>query len=109
MVGACYDCHSNETRWPWYSYIAPFSWLIQNDVEEGRDELNFSTWDDDGDSDDLYETIIEGTMPPTRYRFLHPAARLTDAEVEQLVTGLEETFGSKAVEREGEKEEDDDD
>ncbi len=46
-VRACYDCHSNETIWPWYSNVAPVSWLVQRDVEEGRDEVNFSEWGDD--------------------------------------------------------------
>lgn len=106
IAGACFDCHSNETRWPWYSNIAPFSWLIQQDVVEGRDELNFSTWDDDGEVEDIAETILEGSMPPTRYSFLHPAARLTGAELDQLLTGLERTFGAQ-FENEQDEEEDD--
>jgi hypothetical protein len=65
-VAACYDCHSNETEWPAYSYVAPMSWLVRNDVESGRDELNFSTWDDDdNDADDAAETIEDGEMPPS--------------------------------------------
>ncbi len=43
---SCYDCHSNETRWPWYAYVAPVSWLVVHDVKEGRDELNFSSWEE---------------------------------------------------------------
>jgi Haem-binding domain len=89
-VGACYDCHSNETDWPVYSYVAPMSWLVRRDVESGRDELNFSTWDDDdGDADDAAETIEEGSMPPSQYTLLHPAARLSDEEEADLIAALE--------------------
>jgi hypothetical protein len=87
---ACYDCHSNETVWPVYSYVAPMSWLVRRDVEAGRDELNFSDWAEDGDeAGDAIETLLEGEMPPREFELLHPAARLSDAEVDQLVTALE--------------------
>jgi hypothetical protein len=88
--GACYDCHSNETEWPAYSYVAPTSWLVRSDVEGGRHELNFSRWDeDDGEADDAAETLLEGTMPPRQYQLMHPAARLSDEEVDRLVAALE--------------------
>jgi heme-binding protein len=87
---SCYSCHSNETDWPAYSYVAPMSWLVRNDVERGRDELNFSTWDrDDGDADDAAESIVDGAMPPDRYTLIHRDASLTDAEVATLVEALE--------------------
>jgi hypothetical protein len=87
---ACYDCHSNETEWPVYSYVAPMSWLVRRDVEAGRDELNFSRWDeDDGEADDAAESILEGEMPPRQYELLHPDARLSDEEVADLVAALE--------------------
>jgi len=86
---ACVDCHSYETNWPWYSYVAPMSWLVVRDVEEGRDDFNFSTWDDDADDvDDAIETIEEGEMPPPQYTIVHRSARLSDAEVEVLIDGL---------------------
>ncbi len=91
---ACFDCHSNETRWPWYSNIAPLSWLIQRDVDEGRDELNWSEWGPDEEGDEGAETVLEGSMPPNAYRLLHPEARLTDQEIDALVAGLVATFGS---------------
>lgn len=91
---ACFDCHSNETRWPWYSNIAPLSWLIQRDVDEGRDELNWSEWGLDGEGDESAETVIEGSMPPSTYSLLHPEVRLSDQEIDALVAGLEATFGS---------------
>jgi hypothetical protein len=87
---ACYDCHSNETEWPVHSYVAPMSWLVRRDVEEGRDELNFSDWDDaEGELDDAVEVVRGGSMPPDRYRLMHPGARLDDEEVERLVAALE--------------------
>lgn len=80
---ACYDCHSNETHWPWYSRIAPVSWLVARDVREGRSELNFSAWGElDGRSraemmEEVWEEVDEGEMPLWFYTPLHPEARLT--------------------------------
>lgn len=92
-VKACFDCHSNETEWPWYSNIAPISWLVQRDVEEGRDGLNWSEWEEgEQDGEDMVETIVDGEMPPLRYELAHPEARLTDGEVRQLMQGLVATF-----------------
>jgi hypothetical protein len=89
-TAACYDCHSNQTRWPPQSYVAPFSWLLTRDVEQGRAELNFSTWDeDDGGADDAAEAVAEGSMPPRRYLLVHPDAALSDAERQVLVDALE--------------------
>ena len=88
--GACYDCHSNETEWPAYSWVAPMSWLVRSDVEGGRDELNFSDWDEYGDeADDAAEAIEDGSMPPHQYQLMHPDARLSDEEVAELVAALE--------------------
>lgn len=87
---ACYDCHSNETDWPIYSYVAPMSWLVRRDVGRGRDELSFSTWDENGgDADDAAEAILDGSMPPWPYTLLHPGARLSDEEEAILVAALE--------------------
>jgi mono/diheme cytochrome c family protein len=105
---ACFDCHSNETRWPWYSNVAPLSWLIQRDVEEGRHELNWSEWGSDSEGDESAETVIEGSMPPDTYAILHPEARLSDQEIDALVVGLVATFGSDDGES-GEDDEDDGD
>ena len=88
---ACYDCHSNETNWPIYSWAAPGSWLVRKDVERGRDELNFSEWDrDENEADDAAEMIEDGDMPPSRYRLMHPGARLSDDEKAKLIAALEE-------------------
>jgi hypothetical protein len=91
-VAACFDCHSNETEWPWYTNVAPMSWLIQRDVDAGRDALNFSEWDRRQDAEDVGEVIREGEMPPWSYGILHPGARLSDAEKERLIAGLEASF-----------------
>jgi hypothetical protein len=80
---ACYDCHSNETVWPWYSRIAPVSWLVARDVNEGREELNLSTWNRYTTKQQLkklkesWEEVAEGEMPPWLYLPPHPAARLS--------------------------------
>ena len=80
---ACYDCHSNETRWPWYTRIAPASWLIAKDVSQGREELNFSTWDRLSAEDqaeairESWESVVDGEMPPWFYLPLHPDAHLS--------------------------------
>ncbi|GAB4497283.1 MAG: hypothetical protein OHK0052_08610 [Anaerolineales bacterium] len=87
---ACFDCHSNETVYPWYSNIAPVSWLVQHDIEEGRSKLNFSDWgrSREKDGDEIAEVILEGEMPPTIYLLQHPEARLTEAERALLIEGL---------------------
>lgn len=88
-VRACYDCHSNEVVWPWYSNVAPFSWLIQHDVDEGRSKLNFSAWDKpQREADEAARSVKNGSMPRWFYVPLHPAANLTPAEKEQLIQGL---------------------
>ena len=97
LHSACYDCHSDETKWPWYSHIAPVSRLVANDVTRGRERLNFSDWPHalpdravrrlEGVSEELgYKQ-----MPPAKYTLLHPAARLTDAQRGELVRWADET------------------
>ncbi|HUN23488.1 MAG TPA: heme-binding domain-containing protein [Anaerolineales bacterium] len=117
-VRACYDCHSNETVWPWYSNIAPVSWIVQDHVLEGREKLNFSeygiarseTGEGEGEGDEyenegyngrheqedveeMVEEIERGNMPLQDYLLMHPNANLTAAEKEALIAGLEATFG----------------
>jgi hypothetical protein len=98
---------SNETAWPWYTSVAPLSWLTQNDVERGREALNFSEWDrPQREVDEVAESIREGGMPPWYYRFLHSDARLSDAEKQELIQGLGATFlASPPIEGAGESEE----
>jgi hypothetical protein len=97
MVRACFDCHSNQTTWPWYSNVAPMSWLVQRDVNEGRRHLNFSEWDGpQRHAKDVAEQIKEGEMPPWFYLPMHPDARLSDAEKQALIAGAEKSLGPQA-------------
>jgi hypothetical protein len=83
---ACYDCHSNETRWPWYSAVAPASWLVAHDVGLGRKELNFSEWASYYRAtrrrklEWIARKLRERSMAPARYRAMHPEARLSNGE-----------------------------
>jgi hypothetical protein len=86
----CYDCHSNESRWPWYAHVAPISWLVVYDVNHAREHLNFSTWNAYGrkeraeNLEEAWEEVEEGEMPLWIYRPLHPEARLSDADKRAL-------------------------
>lgn len=95
---ACADCHSNETRWPWYSNVAPVSWLVQRHVQEGRQKFNVNVPGFGGDADEAAGQVRRGKMPEPTYLPLHPEARLTDAEREQLIQGLAATFGEEEQE-----------
>ena len=95
---ACFDCHSNETKWPWYSWIAPVSWRVQDHVDEGRGHLNFSRFDKaQRNATGAVKEVQEGDMPPWDYALAHSEARLSDAEKQQLIEGFKKTF-SKARE-----------
>ena len=90
---ACFDCHSNLTTWPWYSNVAPSSWLVQRDVDGGRAALNFSTWTTPQDgAGDAAEAVADGSMPPWFYVLLHPNAKLSAAEKQALADGLAATL-----------------
>ena len=93
VKAACYDCHSNRTEWPWYTNVAPFSWLVQRDVDGGRAVLNFSEMNLGQVADEAAEKVREGEMPPFTYTIMHPGARLSDADKAALVKGLIATFG----------------
>ena len=98
----CRDCHSNETVWPWYSHVAPVSWLVAADVEEGREHLNVSEWArPEQHGDEAAEMVREGEMPLWFYLPLHPDARLSSAEKRRFIAGLEGTFGSEGDHHEG--------
>ena len=94
--GACYDCHSYETRWPWYSHVAPVSWLIAGDVQGGRRHLNFSDWPVNDPVraarrlEDASEELGYNEMPPAKYKLIHAAARLTAAQRQQLIQWLDQ-------------------
>jgi hypothetical protein len=105
---ACFDCHSNETTWPWYARVAPMSWLVSRDVTEGRETLNFSEWGrGEMETDEIAEVINEGEMPPWFYTPMHPAARLSDSERQTLIAGLQATIGQSGGWSSGEQEDED--
>ena len=84
---ACLDCHSNETRWPWYNRLPAVSWLIQRDVDKGREHLNFSNWTGSlpykataNEIQEICDAVSDAVMPPRRYRLLHPGAELSEED-----------------------------
>ncbi len=90
---ACLDCHSNQTRWPIYDQLPPGSWLAVFDTIRGRQALNFSEWNSRTArrAQESNRQITSGEMPPAAYLLVHPEARLTDAEKQQLIQGLQAT------------------
>jgi hypothetical protein len=105
---ACYDCHSNETVWPWYSHIAPFSWLVARDVRSGREELNFSTWNRITTKQQVkklkesWEEVAEGEMPPWFYLGIHRDAALSAEDRKALRNWALSAAPEPAVPGEGE-------
>ncbi|MBA3947650.1 MAG: heme-binding domain-containing protein [Herpetosiphonaceae bacterium] len=95
---ACMDCHSNTTTYPWYSYIAPSSWLLASHISSGRDKVNLSTLNTLQSSEkqrlpnDMAREIRNGSMPPSDYLIMHPEARLSVAEKQQLIQGLQKSL-----------------
>jgi mono/diheme cytochrome c family protein len=107
FIQTCGDCHSNETVWPWYTNIAPISWMTQNHVDEGREKFNVSAWgyQEENEAEEAVELYQHGEMPPRSYLPAHPEARLNAADRQALIDGLFATFGAELREAEG----DDDD
>lgn len=87
---SCGDCHSNRTVWPWYSHVAPVSWVISKHVVEGREILNFSEWNtqppSDGERILICDAVSEGRMPLSEYTAIHRNARLSKHDVEAICT-----------------------
>jgi hypothetical protein len=85
---SCADCHSNETVWPWYSYVAPVSWLVERDVRHGRDHINFSRWPEYSFHQqekllaDIASALKNREMPLPQYAVMHRDAKLSDAEID---------------------------
>ncbi len=117
---SCYDCHSNKTRWPWYSKVAPISFLVVRDVNEGRKHMNFTEWDKIPQQklakvfEEIAEEVQEGEMPMPIYLIMHSDARLSPSEKNTLVTWAQQKSGkgegseSQGASGEEEHEEDDD-
>lgn len=95
---ACYDCHSNETKYPWYSFVAPVSWLVAKDTREGREEVNFSYWTDIDMMDklaildDVYSEVEEEHMPLPIYLSMHSEAKLTPEDRQKIMEWAEVTM-----------------
>ena len=92
---ACYDCHSNETVWPWYSRVAPVSWLVASDVREGREEVNFSEWNSYSEKrkakklKEMADEIRDGDMPPWYYEIMHADASMNELQRDALLQWLD--------------------
>jgi len=90
FVRCCYDCHSNQTRWPWYAYVNPVAFLLVRDTDQGRRKLNFSSWSTysphkrSTKADEALDEIHDGNMPPSSYLWMHQGARLTPQELQAL-------------------------
>jgi mono/diheme cytochrome c family protein len=96
VKASCFDCHSNETRWPAYASVAPVSWLVQYDVDAGRSHLNFSEWQRrQRHAVDAAEEVRTADMPETYYTWIHAPARLSATDRERLAQSFEKMFGKK--------------
>ncbi|HAP35465.1 MAG TPA: cytochrome C [Bacteroidetes bacterium] len=96
----CADCHSNETVFPWYSSIAPVSWLIESDISKGRKHFNISEWDrQNNNGDKASEEVQRGSMPSGLYLLMHSSANLNSADKKRFVEGLTATFGTSQHKR----------
>jgi hypothetical protein len=99
LSDACYDCHSNTAKFPWYSQVAPVSWWIANHINEGRENLNFSEFGAIAANDrtevmeELEEVLVEGEMPLASYTWLHPEARLSEAQKTALLDWVKTNRG----------------
>ncbi len=91
LKASCYDCHSNESAYPWYTNIAPFSWLVKNHINEGRQHLNFSEWGtysiekSDHKLEECIDEVEEGEMPLSSYTLMHKEAELSKEQKEALM------------------------
>ena len=95
FIDSCINCHSNQTAWPWYSYLAPFSWMVAHDVHSGRRKLNFSDWDSysprkqEEKLETICDQVVNGDMPDGKYLLIHRSARLTQQDREAVCTWVE--------------------
>jgi hypothetical protein len=96
MVNACFGCHSNSVEYPVYASVAPISWMVQSHIDEGREKVNYQEWNSrQGEAEETIEVIEDGSMPPSYYTMFgkHPEAKLTNAEISELIAGLLATPG----------------
>ncbi len=109
LQSSCFDCHSHQTHWPWYGYIAPVSWLVAHDVNEGREHLNFSKWNHYTPQKrsellkEITEEVNDGEMPPWFYTLVHPSAKINELEKQLLgnwARSLQKNIDAKTEEEE---------
>jgi hypothetical protein len=81
---SCGDCHSNRTRWPWYSHVAPVSWMLADHVKDGRRHFNMDDFTEEMSLKDVCQEIRVGSMPLKGYVLMHPEAKLTGAEIQTV-------------------------
>jgi mono/diheme cytochrome c family protein len=95
FAGACGDCHSDQTTWPWYSHVAPVSWLVQNDVQGGRENFNVSHWDrPQPPAGEVIGQIKGGEMPPLQYKVIHAGGRLSSSERTTLAAWIARLYAT---------------
>ena len=100
---SCYDCHSNETVWPWYSYVAPVSFLVAGDVHNGRKHLNFSEWDKydakrrNKKMDGILELVEKGIMPLSKYTLIHSEAKMNPQKIRIIKEWVKSTDEDEPV------------
>ena len=98
---SCYDCHSNKTNWPWYSYVAPVSFFITGDVSEGRQHLNFTEWNNYDEKrkekklDGVAEAVEKGYMPLASYKLMHPSSKVDENEVKIIKDWVNNSNGEE--------------
>lgn len=96
LVNSCFDCHSNQTRYPWYNKVAPISWILSNHIREGKEHLNFSRWADYSKREqikmlgEICEVLEEGSMPLKSYLLIHTEAKIFDHDVENICEWTDE-------------------
>ncbi len=97
---ACANCHSHQSTYPWYSNVAPVSWLLQRDIDEGREHFNVSVWgaQKKNEGKEAAKEVREGEMPPWFYLPTHPEAKLSNSAKQEVIRGLEKTYGKEKTE-----------
>ena len=98
-MSACWNCHSNQTNWPWYSYVAPMAWSVIGHVNDGRESMNLTNWPEGPEEaaellDAMCDEVKKGNMPLREYVWLHPEAKLSSAEKTRLCEWTDEVAGS---------------
>jgi Haem-binding domain len=98
VQGACYDCHSDQSTYPWYASITPLNFWLQDHINEGREKMNFSRWNEPEsreEANECWEMLLEGEMPPKNYAFMHGHAQLTEEQRRRLLDWFAATMPTK--------------